>query len=421
MATSPSDLTGLFKEAYGDEIQNLIPESAKLTKLIPFVSREKETGNKYHQPVIVANEQGVTYANPNSGAFDLEASVPMAMQDAQVQGNQLLLRSALSYDAAAKASSGQKAFVKATELLVENMMESITKRLEICMLHGQVGIGVKASSSNVDTTSTIVTLTDASFAAGIYSGAEKSKINFYLTSNGSLVSSGDNAVFTIQSVDVDNKSITVTGTSTGITALDAAGAADVYFKGSRISASQWAEMAGMRKIITNTGELFNIDASEYNLWKGNVETVSGDLTLAKLLKAVSKAVVRGLDEKVVVAVNPDTWSQLSSNEAALRRYDGSYKKDKAENGFENLCFYGQNGQIEIISHNIVKEGEAFIFPPERLKRIGAQDVSFNTPGRKDEIFLHLPNNAGFEMRVYSAQSLFIETPARCVYITGIGA
>ena len=66
--TSPAELSGLFKEAYGDSIENLIPEAAKLTKLIPFVQRDKETGNKYHQPVIVASEQGVTYAAADAGS-----------------------------------------------------------------------------------------------------------------------------------------------------------------------------------------------------------------------------------------------------------------------------------------------------------------------------------------------------------------
>jgi uncharacterized protein YmfQ (DUF2313 family) len=69
-------------------------------------------------------------------------------------------------------------------------------------------------------------------------------------------------------------------------------------------------------------------------------------------------------------------------------------------------------------HNIVKAGEAFIFPPKRCKRIGAQEVSFKTPGREDEIFLQLANNAGFELRVYTYQALFIEAPAKCVKISG---
>jgi hypothetical protein len=72
-----------------------------------------------------------------------------------------------------------------------------------------------------------------------------------------------------------------------------------------------------------------------------------------------------------------------------------------------------------MSHNIIKQGEAFVLPMKRIKRLGAQDVSFKTPGREDEIFLHLPDNAGFELRNYTDQQIFIETPARTVKITTI--
>lgn len=417
--TTPSQLSGLFKESYSDDIQNLIPEVAKVVKMIPFIQRDKELGNKYHQPVIVAQEQGVTYAAADSGAFALEDSVAMTMQDAQVQGSQMLLRSAISYDAAARASNSKKAFVKSTELLVENMMESLTKRLEICLLHGQCGIGVNESSVNINGTSTTIQISTATYAAGIWSGLEGAKVQFYLVSNGALISSGADSVFTVTSVDTDLRKAVVTGTATGITALDAAADTDIYFKGARSSASAWNEMAGLRKIMSNTGTLFNIDAATYNLWKANLVTTSGAFTMSKLLAALSKAVQRGLNEKVVALVNPNTWANLASDIAALRRFDGSYSKNKAENGSESLSFYAQNGEIEIVSHNIVKEGECFVFPPKRCKRIGAQEISFKTPGREDEIFLHLPSNAGFEMRLYSDQSLFVETPARCVYISGI--
>lgn len=432
---TPSQLSGLFKESYGDDVMNLVPEVAKLVKMIPFVSRDKELGNKYHQPVIVASEQGVTYAAADAGAFALEDSVSMTMQDAQVQGSQMLLRSAISYDSAARASNSKKAFVKSTELLVENMMESLTKRLEVCLLHGHKGIGEIAigdfdETSGGATTATFV-LTDASFAAGIWSGIEGAKLVFYSDSDDTIqagkninANSDTDTNIIVTAVDVDTKTISVSGSAAAIEDINdisASKALRVYFKGSvqgSESTFQRNEMAGLRKIITNTGTLFNISAASYNLWKGNSVSVSGQLTMGKLLSSISKAVNRGLAEKVVVAVNPDTWANLASDLAALRRFDGSYDKKKGENGFESLVYHGQNGEIEIISHNLVKAAECYIFPPKRCKRIGAQEISFKTPGREDEIFLHLPSNAGFELRVYSDQALFVETPARCIYVSG---
>jgi hypothetical protein len=72
-----------------------------------------------------------------------------------------------------------------------------------------------------------------------------------------------------------------------------------------------------------------------------------------------------------------------------------------------------------MSHAMVKEGEGFIFPKKRLKRVGAADLSFKTPGRADEIFLHLPDKNAYELRIYGNQALFCEAPAKCVKLTGI--
>ena len=340
----------------------------------------------------------------------------MSMQDAQVTGSQVLLRSALSYDAASRASGGKKAFVKATELLVENMMESVTKRLEIGMLHGGSGLVTAASSSNSSATVTVITATTAAFAAGIWAGSEGTQVNFYNVAT--LISSAADSIFTITAVDVDARTLTVTGTSTGISALDTAIGANANVIAAYYYGAYGAEMVGLKKIITNTGTLFNINASTYNLWKGNTATVSGALTFGKVLSAVSKAVNRGLNEAVVCLVNPTTWANLASDLAALRRFDDSYSKKEVDSGSESLCYYGQNGKIEVMSHNCVKEGEAFIFPPKKVKRIGSQDVSFKTPGREDEIFLHRPDNAAYELRLYTDQSVFVETPARCIYVTG---
>ena len=432
---TPSQLSGLFKESYGDDVMNLVPEVAKNVKMIPFVSRDKELGNKYHQPVIVASEQGVTYAAADAGAFALEDSVSMTMQDAQIQGAQMLLRSAISYDSAARASNSKKAFVKSTELLVENMMESLTKRLEISLLHGQKGIGEIAIDDFTETSGGATTasfvITEASWATGIYAGIEGAKLVFFSDSSDTIgggtnldANADTDKDIIVTSVDVDSRTVSVSGSAAAIEDINdvsASKALRVYFKGSVAGSGasfSYNEMAGLNKIINNTGTLFNINASTYNLWKGNAVSVSGQLTMGKVLSAVSKAVQRGLAEKVVCEVNPDTWANLASDLAALRRFDGSYDKRKGDNGFESLVYCGQNGEIEIISHNIVKEGECYIFPPKRAKRIGAQEISFKTPGREDEIFLHLPSNAGFELRVYSDQALFVETPSRCVYISG---
>jgi hypothetical protein len=423
MATQTSDLAGLFKQVYGDDVVNLIPESYILTKDVNFVTAKK-LGDKYHQPVIVQQEHGFTYAAPNSGAFALNAAISMKTQDAQVDASQVLLRASMDYETAARAATGKGAFLEATALQMENMMESASKRLELAALYGQSGLGQAASSVNTNATTTVVTLTTGSFTVGIWSGAEGAPIQFWNQSTGALISSGSDAVFTISSVNPATNSLTVTGTATGITALDTflAGAtdADVYFNGSRTSATVWAEMAGLDKIITNTGTLFNINAATYSLWKGNTySAASGALTFAKLQSGIAAAVARGLTEDVTVMVNPLTWGNLLSDQAALRRYDPSYSSAEVKNGGNSIKFFGQNGSMTIVPHIFVKPQDAFAIPMKRVKRIGSQDLSFKAPGVGDNIFLHIPDIAGFEYRLYTAQSIFLETPSRAVKFTTI--
>ena len=416
---SPTELDGLFYEAYSDSVENLIPDGAKLTKMIRFVEESKQEGNKYNQPVVLSHEHGVTYAAADEGAFALNDHVAMTMKNAEVQGSQVLLRTAISYEVAAKASSSKKAFVKHTELIVENMLDSITKRVELMHLYGgsATGIGQGTSSANVDGTHTVVTFTAATFAAGIWAGLEGCKMDAYHTSFGTKLSA--TLPFTVDSVDFDNLAVTFSNTdTTDLSNLDSqlsSGTAEFVFFG-----AYGKEANGIDKIITNTGSLFGISAATYGLWKGNSYGVGGAaLSLFKVLRGLSDAVNRGLNRDTTILLNPTTWEELNDDLAALRTFDQSYKTRKLEIGTSAITYHGQNGMIELIPHIFCKPGEAFAVPLKKIRRLGAQDISFKTPGRGDEIFTHLSDRAGYELRAYTNQAVFIEKPAWCVKYTGI--
>lgn len=325
----------------------------------------------------------------------------------------------MSYQAAFKASTDKKAFVRATAQLVKNMVNAISKRIEVGILYGQsaTGIGAPAAISGSSNTRNLI-FSSSEWAAGIWAGAETMKVDFVSVSSGSLVSTSVSA--TVNSSDLTNRKVNVTaaGIMSTVAALYTSSQQGVYlvYKG-----AFGTEFAGLDKIITNTSSLFGINAGTYNLWKGNTSTITSSLTLAKILDATSLAVERGLDEDVVCLLNPKVWADLAADEAALRQYDSSYKPSEAQRGNEKLVYFGQNGRIEIHASIYVKEGEAFIFPPKRLKRIGATDVAFRMPSRsqQEDFFLELGSNAGYELRCYTNQALFCDAPARCVKVSGI--
>ncbi len=418
-----SSLTGLFKEAYADKLEDLIPEFSILQSEVDFVKDAEKNGNLYHQPVIVQNENGFTYAAAASDGYTLNASASLVTQDAQIAGSQIVLNSLLGFNAAAR-SKNKNSFMTATSLLVENMMNSLSKRVELSLLYGGTDLGQATSSVNTNATTTVITLTAATFAGGIWAGSVGSQLSMFNASSGAIVNS--NAALVISAVDTTStvRSITITGNATDIAAVDTllATATDgaLNFYGARATSNVYTECSGIDKIITNTGTLFNISASAYDLWKGNTYAVGGNLTEAVLDAGLSQAVNKGLQEEVTVYVNPLTWTFLNKDQAALRMFDSSYK-DQATNGFNEIVYKSVAGTQKIVAHPFVKQGEAFAVPTSRIKRLGATPMTFQglEENATTPVFFQLTNVAGYGITAYSNQAILIETPARCVKFTGI--
>jgi hypothetical protein len=429
MAIDPGNLNSLYKVAYAKGIVDELPDVGKLIEMFPFVPSELQNGKQYEQPVVLAAEQGFTYSLDTQNAYDLNDSIGMAMQSAIVPGADIVLDSTVGYNQAARASHSATSFKTVMSVKFENMIKSTEKRVEIAMLYGQTNIGTAALQvASVANSMLPIVLDTAAWATGIWTGSENANVVFAVSSDNTAVDSLRS--FKVAKVDVDARTVYFAAGTAGTagtlaTLATAVGAAalSIFFYGS-VSGSAgsfaYAEMAGLKKIITNTGSLFGIDAGTYDLWRGNVGTTTGQLTMSKVLSFVSKAVQRGLDSGAVLLVNPSTWADLASNLAALRRYDGSYSTKKLENGAKELEYNSQNGSIKIVSYNLVKEGDCFIFPEDKVIRIGARDLGLNDPTRpQDEIFFTIPGKAGVGIRAYTNQAVFLESPAQAVYVSGI--
>jgi hypothetical protein len=356
--------------------------------------------------VILGHEHGVTFAASSDDAFLLNDAVNGVIRDAQVRGSALVLRSVLGYKAASSATeSGPRAFEAATKFLVGNMLRSITKKLEIELLYGQVGYGVVSAAAAAPANT--VTIATAEWAPGIWAGAEGMPIEIYDATGVTL-----RGEYVVQSVNFDTRTLTLDSDpdADGVIATDV-----IYHKGAKDN-----EFAGLHKIMTNTGVLFNINASTYALWRSNsYSSANAALSFQKLQDAVARAVEKGLDSDVKVLVNPKTWADLLNDQAALRSYDSSYKSEVAENGSRMIKFHGQNGLIEIVPSIYVKEGYAYVVSPDEMMRVGSSDVTFKRPGRGDEFFRELENHAGYELRAYTDQALFCFAPGKNVLITNI--
>lgn len=401
------NLNGFFKEQYADKLKDLIPEGLKIINAIPFAAKEKQGGNLFHQPVILGQEHGITFASSDEDAFNLLPAVSGAIRDAQVRGNPMVLRSILGYAAASRAmKGGSQAFMEATKYLVSNMLRSMSKKLEIQMLYGQKGYAAVGADVLVGTP-TVISVAAAEWAPGIWAGAEGMPIDIYDSTGATLRGS-----FVVSSVDLDTKTITVTTSAyaAGVVSTDV-----IYHKGAKDH-----EFAGIHKILeTTSGNMFNINVGTYTLFKGNSYAVSGPLSFTKLTKAAARPVEKGLDSKLTVFVNPRGWADLLNDQAALRMFDSSYSSAKVENGAKSLKFHSQNGELEIVPSIYVKEGYAYGLALEEWSRVGSSDITFKRPGQGEDFFRDLENSAGYEMRLYTDQAVFCCAPGKNVLLTGI--
>jgi hypothetical protein len=429
MSLDTGVLNSLYKVAYAKSYVDLVPPTGKIMKLVDFVPAEMQNGKHYELPVILTQEAGFTYSLDTQSAYALNDSIGMSMASAIVPGFDLVLSSTVGYNQAARASHSATSFKSVMSVKFDNMLKSAEKRLEINFLYGQSHIAKASVQQVVIANSLLPMVIDAAeWATGIWTASEGAQVVFVQASDNTAIDSLRS--FTVAKVDVDSRTVYFAagtqGTPGALATLETAiesVALNIHWFGSCSGSAgtfAFAETAGLKKIMTNSSTLFGIDASQYDLWKGNTVTVSGQLTMSKVLAAVSRAVQRGLDTKVALMVNPNTWADLASNLAALRRFDGSYSRKKAENGSEVLEYVSQNGVIEVHSYNLVKEGDAFIFPPDHALRVGARKLGLNDPTRsEDDIFFTLPGYAGVGLRAYSNQAIFVEKPACTVYINGI--
>ena len=421
-----STLNGLFRQKYNKEVKNLIPNFGIIQKKVPF-SQAEMLGDLFHVPVVVADEHGFTYGGATAAAYTLNNSIAMQLQDAQIAGSELTLTSQASYGAVSRSQKkGDSSVEKLVDLLMERMKASAAKRIEIALLYGQSATGIgKLASSTGSTTTRAFVLTNATFAAGIWAGMENCQLDCYAPAGTAPLNT--NAPVIVTSVNVGTLTVNVSGNAADLTAITSAVATGVnlFFYGAGATASiSGAEMVGIDAILVNSGTLFNINAGTYNLWASQTyDCLSGELSMAKVLAGLALPVARGLLQDVQLFVAPDSWANLNSDLGAQRQLDDSYDAKKQEKGSNSIVYHGQNGKIEIISHPMVKRGDAFAIPLDVVQRVGSTDIAFRGEGpvgQEDYFFQNTTTN-GWTIRAYTDQAILIEAPAHCLKFINIVA
>jgi hypothetical protein len=375
------------------------------------------------------------------------------MQDAQITGTQLVLRSQIDYETLARAANTKASFGEMSKVLVENMTQAVAKRLEIMFLYGRspTGIGVISAgtvgSSTVDAT---LTLTADSWAPGLWAGMEGAAISLNVNTgtypawsttrrqaaaaqtNGAIVRSINYATRVLSCSDTFGAAA-----SAAIFVTPTAGDT-IYLFGTIFNNPTGAqpivynESLGLDGICQqSTGSLFNINLALYSLFQSNsVTNIGTSLTVTSLLQNLLPAIGKGLMDDLTVLVSNEAYmglvnptidpgavtNQITPVLATTKvgAVVNQNRSDELRFGAKRVTIVGHTGEMEIVPHLFVKRNDIFCIPKKMGApiRVGATDVTFQTPGKGGEFFLHRPDQAGYEVRCYSNQALFSPAPGR---------
>jgi hypothetical protein len=436
---SNDNSVNLFKKVYGG-LHNLTDKKFLLSREIPW-QQNAMVGDEFKEAFVLTSEVGFTLAGQDQDAFTINPAIAGAVKQSGIKPFQTVLSSILPWAFMSRASDNndEKAFYNSTKYVMQNHIRSHSRLKEIMRFHGQSAgkLGyvsyapagtiyrgaVYSGAGDVTLTradGTTIAFTDGvnvaekailfapgNYAAGIWTGMTNVNVR-QIDANNVVVGAGklvkNDADLGIIYVDF----VPVAATSTTSHRL--------CFEGMELD----KEMIGLKKILTNTGTLFGINAATYELWGSNVLNLNQKrLSLKAIQLAVMLAVNKGgLEDPIDVLVSPRVFAYMINDEAALRRYGAEYKST-ATNGFEAIEFYSANGLNRIRPYRYVMEGEAYGVRFEDWVRSGSAEVSFNIPGMNQEVIFPLENQAGYVVRSFSDEYVICRSPATQFFIAGI--
>jgi len=425
-ATSFANLQGDFKINYAPKIEVLVPEFAVLQKKetgLDWRSQDRNaTGASYNVPLVLQDPQGFSYLGTTGVAQDLQPAQPMDVQQAAVIGSEINERIKLSNKALmASTPAGIKAFEQSAILAMKRMTSVTKNRVEGMALYGQSTGGMGTITGSVtNTTGSYWTfaISAATWSAAWWLTNIGANIEFFAT--GGQTQRGS-VYAKVTAVDVATRTLTVLASaslsSAGVTATDV-----IFMKGANLGSGSYNEMCGLSVQFSNTtSTLFSLSRTTYSQLAGNPYN-AGSAAISKdmIVTASTLAVNRGATGEMICLVPSSSWTTLWSKDAALNRKDYSYSPKKSETGSEEIVYASLTGQIKVIYHPFVKEGDFFLFPVEDVIWTGASQPTFNIPGRgEDQFFFTDQDQNSVQIRMIGDLAIFAVYPGHCVFGTGV--
>lgn len=397
MVISGADLSKMQKITYKGKPIDLLPSSSILQKLFPLSM--EVIGRSLNVPVLVKSSQGATY--PNGGVVSYADDVPATFVEASISPYEIIMHDYLSLTDASAMAASEAAYRRGSAQIFKQLLDSHGFRAELALLYGSSVNGLMAVSS---VAAQVITITDASWSPSLARKLVGAKLEAFTTGGVQ-----HNTEFTVTSVNLAAKQLTVTGTIAAVVANDC-----LFFLGSRLK-----DGVGVDAIATNTGTLQGISAASYPDWAGQSYAVgSVQLNRQKALAAAALSYGAGYEGDLYLLCSIEAAQILADNESVLVQHNGS-DKEKV-NGASEIRWLGVGGDIIVVPHPYVKNGEAFLVPKDAFEVVGRAKPGIKIPGSDPaELFILSETKTAFKLQSYSNMTCFSSQPNAIVKLTGV--
>lgn len=421
VATGLTTASGMFKKRYEKAIRELRSKCSIIQKLVPFNGGVAKVGESYNIGVSVKFPQGYTATGASATSTTLKDATASEHKQLSVTSYENILREQVIYKALAEATSaGEAAFGNLMDKIVAGMLRGLSNRLELDLLHGNRGFGALSTTVTDNTTSCTATIVSTDWSSGIWNllgtGA-------YLDAMTSTTVNNSNATLDIKSWDPALKTVEL-NYDTGTIANEITTGDVLYARGSYGTTTK--HMYGLLAQGANTtGTMFGLSATTYGVLASNVKAVNASLDWRTFQDALDQMRARSLGEENsrYVALVGKAYAQLVADWDDMRAADQSWSQQKGKVGVKSLDFATPVlGDISLVYHPAMKDGELYVFDPDDCIRGGAHEPSFKLMGKGDgdaELFQFVANTDAVELQCYYNQFIVNANPGNQLLLTGI--
>lgn len=411
-------INGLSKDVYdASGLKTTLFTNSWFQSKVLWDKGTTKLGDDFRVGVVTQPPNGFTYGGSAGGITTLLQPRGMKIEQTSSKGFELVLRERMAWGALSRAAAGGVgAFASLVGEGYKAMKLAAQTRIEIDIIHGQQGLGVVEDRVDLGAGLAEITITEGSFAPGMWHAIGKGAPLDAFTSTTKNNATGPLVLYSIKSKE---RKIVVQYSGTLADEVDPDDV--LYFEGAYDGTTHYSPPGLLAQYSNITGTSMGINAATTPSWQGNTFDFNGELSTDKLEECFGDLRDRGAGGRLWAVVPTKGFSKLMAEAKVNRVFDSSYSPDKAKFGHKTLeAETDEFGSVGIHAHPFLKRGQCLIFSPDDTCRLGSSDIKFGQPDSEDApVWQRVQDSTASEVVLYSEQSPLTKMPKNGLVGSGI--